>query len=78
MRYKFLLVLPIGVAVCASLPGHARAETVPPDICSPTMSSYLCYYGWDSGDCIVQNGQKYCRTVGFYYWTTNPGGPGAP
>ena len=60
MRTRTLLLAPLALATAGSLlpsTGHAAKE-----------SGDLCYYAFDRSDCIVVNGQEYCRTVGFFRW----------
>lgn len=67
MRVMPALCVPMSLAALLSLsPPKAVAQTMP--FCAATLSSTFCFYAADPGDCIIENGQKYCHTIAFYVW----------
>ena len=67
MRTRTLLLAPLALAAAGSLlPSTGHAAKIP--LCIEKESGDLCYYAFDRSDCIVVNGQEYCRTVGFFRW----------
>lgn len=67
MRVAPAFCVPMALAALVSLtPPKAAAQTMP--FCASTLSSTFCFYAVDPGDCIFENGQKYCRTIAFYVW----------
>lgn len=71
MSLSRLFLVPLLAATAVTLvPGDAKAEQIP--ICATTMSSTLCYYVFDSGNCYVDPDSHvtYCRTIGLYKWET--------
>ena len=66
MRIKPLLLIPLAMLSTASLlPSRAHAAKIP--VCTQMMSRQPCYV-YDPSDCIVVDGQEYCRTVLLYRW----------
>jgi hypothetical protein len=66
MRIQQLLLIPLAMLSVASLlPPDAHAAKIP--VCTQMHSRQPCYV-YDPSDCIVVDGQEYCRTVLLYRW----------
>lgn len=67
MRIRALFLPPLAALAIASLTA-STAEAAKTSICFPRAGGVLCYYAVDYSDCIVVDGQDYCRTIGIYRW----------
>jgi hypothetical protein len=66
MRIQSLILMPLAMLSGASLlPSGAHAAKIP--VCTQMLSRQPCYV-YDPSDCIVVDGQEYCRTVLLYRW----------
>lgn len=67
MRILKLLLVPLVASTAGSLvPASAHAAKIP--ICIEKRAGILCYYAVDQSDCLVLDGQEYCRTIALYRW----------